>query len=290
MQIRKKSLVLCMLASVLAPAAAFAAPCTVPNTISNGQIADASKVMDNFNAVADCTEEAVKPDGAPTTGSIAVFSGAKTIATGNLTGDVTTSGGTSATLANTSVIAGSYTSADITVDSKGRITAASNGIGGNGIASLLSTQTADGTSGTVTFSNIPGGYRDLIVVVQGQSVNPAQDLVMYANGDLSAGNYNNETWNRFGHGSVGVPRIGAFPGSNIPSSGSPSTLEIHIVSYSSNKWKKTAMAEGQYLDYQNFFRALYDWTWNNTNAITSLQFSVPSGNFESGTTFSLYVR
>ena len=80
-----------------------AATCTLPETISNGQVADATKIMDNFDAVANCAEQAITPTGTPSAGAIAVMSGADTITSGDLSGDVTTSGGTATTLTNSGV-------------------------------------------------------------------------------------------------------------------------------------------------------------------------------------------
>jgi len=109
-----------------------AATCAVPNTIANGQVADASKVMGNFTAIANCAQLGVTTTGTPANGSIAIFSGAQTITRGNLSGDVTTSGNTVTSLSNTGVTAGTYSNATIVVNSKGRITAAANGSGAGG--------------------------------------------------------------------------------------------------------------------------------------------------------------
>lgn len=87
-----------VLATFLLNARAEAA-CTVPNQITNGQPADATAVMGNFNALKDC---AVSASGAPAVGNLPVFSDSKTITSGNLSGDCATGGTLTVTCTKTS--------------------------------------------------------------------------------------------------------------------------------------------------------------------------------------------
>jgi hypothetical protein len=85
-------LVFALALSMLLPTARAQATCNVPNSISNGQVADATAVMGNFNALKGCADSAVTPSGTPAAGNLPVFSSSNTITNGNLSGDCTTSG------------------------------------------------------------------------------------------------------------------------------------------------------------------------------------------------------
>jgi len=143
---RYSSALLAVIGSLIATATAASAQvpqCTVPNALVNGQVADATDVMENFNAVAACVESArgdtVTHEGTPTTGEIAVFASPTGITGGNLTGDVTTSGSTATQLAESGVTPGTYYNATVTVDAKGRVIFAESGPLGAGSGTLAYT-------------------------------------------------------------------------------------------------------------------------------------------------------
>lgn len=70
----------------------------------------------------------VTTTGSPASGNLAKFSGTTSVTNADLTGDVTTSGAVATTLATVNSNVGSFTNASLTVNAKGLVTAASNGV------------------------------------------------------------------------------------------------------------------------------------------------------------------
>lgn len=152
---------------------AIAACPALPNSLTNGQVADAAQVMANFNSLANCS---VVTTGTPTTGSLARFSGATSVTGGDLAGDVSTSGSLTTSLANSGVTPGTYTSANITVDAKGRITTAASGNGSGPPEASWTTPTVAGfdliRSGTGQLTNFTeSGISGVLVTAPATTAN-----------------------------------------------------------------------------------------------------------------------
>jgi outer membrane usher protein FimD/PapC len=153
----------------------------VPHQITNGQTADANAVMDNFNAVTNCVDNGVIPTGTPSAGNLPQFSGPNSITSGDLSGDVTTSGGLATTLSNSGVAAGAYTCANVTFDAKGRAVSATNGTcGGSGepptrvqFGAVRGTSNSQ-TQFSVTLGSAPTPGNLLISVMVGYALPSAQ--------------------------------------------------------------------------------------------------------------------
>jgi len=129
--------------------------------------------------------------GTLTSGQIIIGNGGADIKVGNLSGDVTTAGGTATTLATTGVSAATYGDASnvgqFTVNAKGLITAAANVPitgGGSGVVLFLTT--------TLNHTQISALGTTPVAIVPAPSAGLANLLIhVFTSSDFAAGAYNN---------------------------------------------------------------------------------------------------
>jgi len=159
--------------------------------------------------------------------------------------------------------------------------------------------TATPSSASVTFSNIPQGYQDLFIVINGRSTKSGSTDVLdiQLNGDGGSGALYSHT-RLYGDGSSASSARGSNNGAyytdyyfvgNTATSGIFNSTEIHILNYANTSTYKTMLVRAA--DDQNGSGAttLSVGLWRNTNAISSIfLFPDNSSAFVAGTRISIY--
>jgi hypothetical protein len=148
----------------------------------------------------------------------------------------------------------------------------------------LGTTTLSAAASSVTFSSIPGTYRDLIIVING-TLSADSSVHVYYNGDTAA-NYTRQ----FMEGNGSSAGSGSGTDSRIiDMRNTASNAIVQIMDYSATNKHKTALVRSN-APVDNFPQV---WScagrWANTAAITSVSIDPDSTTqLAAGTTISLY--
>jgi hypothetical protein len=159
----------------------------------------------------------------------------------------------------------------------------------------IATQTLGSNAATVTFSSISGSYTDLRIVINGGiTIADANTYVRVGNGSVDTGSNYSGT---YVEGRTGTSaNSGRFTSTSFMQldyygsmSTTNSTLTIDFLNYANTTTYKNSLVR-----YGNTTSASYSGVgalvglWRSTSAINIMTFSLGSGNFKTGCTFTLY--
>ena len=152
----------------------------------------------------------------------------------------------------------------------------------------IASTTLTGTQTTVTFSSIPGTYRDLIVIISALASNNVSSPYLTINADTGA-NYNRVRMSGDGASTFSNAQTGQTSAllryQGGISNTTPTPIIIDFLDYSATDKHKTFLSKCQNA------AAATDITahrWASTSAITTLAFDLGGLNWAAGSTFSLY--
>jgi hypothetical protein len=145
----------------------------------------------------------------------------------------------------------------------------------------IASQTLTANAASITFSGIPQGYTDLVIVVKGIGTTGIAHTTTF-NGDTAA-NYSRAYFYGTGSGAPVSGRITGEVGLNYSVNANVGHTHLHINGYSNSKTWKTVLWNNDY--YTNaVLRGVG--VWRNTAPITSITFT--GSDTASGAVISLY--
>ena len=155
----------------------------------------------------------------------------------------------------------------------------------------LATQTVATATPTVTFSSIPSGYTDLVVVVNGGLSATNQSFrFQVGNGTIDTGNNYSYTYMAGNGSSASSSRVANTSGFNAYHVAGQSDANIknnvilHYQNYSNTTTNKTILCRGN----SDLETAATVALWRSTAAINTILVGTTSGNLVAGTTISIY--
>ena len=152
----------------------------------------------------------------------------------------------------------------------------------------IATTTLGSAASSVTFSSISGAYTDLVLVTSLKGATTSNLAKMQFNGDTGA-NYSDTYLEGDGSSAYSGRRSSGnqiFDWANYVSTANTFSADVaHIMNYSNTTTYKTVLARAN--------RPTSNTTatvglWRSTAAITSIVITANSGNFDTGSTFTLY--
>jgi len=159
----------------------------------------------------------------------------------------------------------------------------------------IASATGTGSSGTITFSSIPGTYTSLQIRCTSQLSSTSNYAILRPNNDSSTANYTFHSM--YGDGSTVTAdgyitgMDGAYSVNGTSSTQNASAVGmgiVDIIDYASTTKYKTFRSITGYDNNGTGIIFLISSLWKDTTAISSLTIVAQGGNFTTGTTFALY--
>lgn len=156
----------------------------------------------------------------------------------------------------------------------------------------IASVTLSSAQSSVTFSGIPQTYTDLVLVMSAFGSVSGADIRVQVNSDTTSNysltrlvGYTTAFSNRASNATYWQITNSVGIGS---SSSEPTADVIHFMNYSNTTTNKTMLVRHNQPQSSLMETAAQVGLWRSTSAITSITFSLSSGNYSSGSTFNLY--